>query len=208
MSTSTIDIASYVPADKSATCKRCNSKVVTWHDAKPEAATGTPGKWVLCEIFELGGEEVYSVADPHRHYCGRSIEHTLQQGKINEAEIEWLKDDEPDKPKLDGHPYFCGVCGGGVMETLDGVVLNFDDGQPGILHNCNTGTRDARETARARGTRTAKRVKFAEISHRMELAKVLMDAAKASGAEFSDEHEAASSEWFMLRKRLYTEIPD
>lgn len=56
-----IKIESYKPVDKATTCKNCGSTTVTWHN--------DGGKWVLSEIFFLGGEEVYSLHDIHMRYC-------------------------------------------------------------------------------------------------------------------------------------------
>lgn len=104
-----IRIEDYKPVDKSATCRRCKSTTVTWYHAYGS-------KWVLCEIFTLAGEEVYSTQDIHMRYCTNPIrpwnarEAILdpgnrkigRQAELSELANEYIEDEKTDKPS---HPF-------------------------------------------------------------------------------------------------------
>jgi hypothetical protein len=200
----------------------------------PDKLKGTKGKFRLCEIFTLAGEEVFNEDDIHTRYCINPIfpwksepgttaleRRTARQAEIAAAERDFMDDGEPDEtpadetPATDGHPYFCFTCGAGVIGSADGkLILNFKDDKPGTPHTCNLHSGGGIDTrilvARQVGTKRGLKVKFVDISDRMDIIKDTMQEIKDTGADVVMQQEAAElgAEYLILHKRLYTEIPD
>lgn len=221
-----IKIDSYKPVEKSTTCKNCGSTTVTWHEVG--------GKWVLSEIFNLGGEEVYSLTDIHMRYCISPVvpwrgtethkepitRKRVRQEAISKAaddfaddftDAEKLDDAEPDakpEPKTDGFPFCCSSCGAGIVTGFNN--LNYDytqDGDHMIIgqpHTCVNA--DEFGAARANGTRQAQKLDFKEISRRMDWLQGAMEAHKLASNKQTEESVKWAAEYLTLRKRLHTEI--
>lgn len=221
-----INIEDYKPADKSSTCRNCNSTSVYW--------LKVGNRWVFCEIFMIEDEEVYSPTDLHTRYCEKPVyryrvkdgESTnpiirkgVRQAEINDAAAKYFDDDdapvEPvDEIKTDDCPYSCATCGEGVIDGLSDhphkKAQTYDylqDGLAGAKHTCTNGGIDDLAAARAQGSRNAKRVKFIDISKRMDTVERLMREWKEDNVPPDEASATIGSEFLMLRKRLYTEIP-
>ena len=223
-----INIETYQSVAKSDTCNRCGSKTVTWW-------RDNAGKPHLAEIFTLTDEEVFCETDHHLRYCPVPImrwskterisdplqRKVRQQKDLNDAVDAFFDDDdedgnkEPEEIKHDGHPYCCANCGTGIVDGIDSPLLRYEyqDGQIGKLHTCPPTYRDKVSANRARGTNLALKIKFAEISHRMEIVQEEMlerhRVLVAEGGHIVSDPEGAAlaAEYLMLDKRLYTEIP-
>lgn len=64
---------------RNATCKRCESANVTWHQSER-------GKWYLTEIFVVDGEERTDYRDFHSSYCGNPARHDEKQRALTAQE--------------------------------------------------------------------------------------------------------------------------
>lgn len=226
-----LDLDTYKPAEKSSTCKQCGSTNVYWHQLSETPTKNS--RWILCEIFMIEDEEVYSPTDLHTRYCERPLyayrvkndeplepkeRKVLRQAEINIAAAKYFDDDDApvesvDEIKTDDCPYSCATCGMAVIDGLSdhpnkkGLTYDYNGGIPDHKHTCTSGGIDDMAAARAQGTRKAMRVKFIDISKRMDYVKRLMDDWKDADAPVSEDSAEVGSEYLMLRKRLYTEIP-
>lgn len=107
----------------------------------------------------------------------------------------------PKEPEGREYPFHCHTCGFLIYHTPGRLIMNHEDNQP---HTCKSfHGRDELDKARALASRSATRVKFAEISKRMDAAEATMrdDSLNATM------RASSAAEYLMLRKRLWTEIP-
>lgn len=215
----------YLEADHSDTCDLCGSASVIW-------LTGKSGKRYLAEIFEISDEHaVYCTSDFHSYYCTfngitkkplaetaaakrklaqnsrwEELRHRLNGKQPEQPTPDPEPTPEPEKPaeiKHDKLPYACGTCGNLVVNSEDGnTILNFNmEFDP---HTCEKSAEDRPiRVARMRGTRVARRVKFVEISTRMESVERMMDDRDSASEEWAE----LAAEHLMLKKRLHQEIP-
>ena len=214
-----INIEDYQPVSKTDTCKKCNSTTVAWKKSR------TTGKFYLVEVFSISGEEIASRRDFHSVYCGKP---DVKLSRVAEILGAATGDDEPKKDEQeqeeqeppkdeithDGFPFCCSICGQGVVRDSDhvthDVIVKTPEGTIAEIlgtHTClPRSERGGLADARARGTRVATRVDFVDISERMEsVHRMMQDAHEEQDAEKGAE---LGSEYLMLRKRLYTEIPN
>lgn len=216
-----IDITSYQPVSQSKTCVRCSSATTTWIDTMPSARKGMPGKWHLCEIFTLDGEDVANKDDLHARYCTNPLggwrrkeeisdpkdRRFARQAELNAAAADYM-DNETDEIKTDGHPFCCPTCGAGVIDGLDNLRYDFTNDKPTKPHaHGDVISVNAMDAARIRGTKFATKIPFAGISERMESVHRMMVDAKEFGDRSETENAELGSEYLMLNKRLNTEIP-
>lgn len=207
----------YFEANHSTTCIKCGSESVI-------ELVGKSGRRYLSEIFEISDQlAVYSPADFHSSYCmtegissyNRITTERARQTRLNEimAKFVWgdKSDDAHDPPDPADHggrygmefPFYCMACGAMIYNDREGRYRNQEDNE---RHTCSPSIEHTDiDKARARGSTAGMRIKFIEISTRMETVERMMQ--KHHGTEVTVEGAHLAAEFLILRNRLWTEIP-